>query len=200
MYYYYYYYGNENDSSLKLQLKISTNSSAPILWKDLNEYTSIILELHRHIILMTQEQYETGSDLRDLDQEIFLWHELSIENIKRENPVVFDLIISHLTDPKIYLLLLRYLFHGCVKYNKQSSELKSNIIKFQSDIEGFMSKLGIDQEKINSGGMYQSIRNKVRYLFQNQNFVTLYNRFCRYSFEIKEFTSDSMNLIKNSEG
>lgn len=196
---YYYYYSNENDSSLKLQMKISSNSSEPILWKDLNEYTSILLELHRYVILMTQEQYETGNDLRDLEQEIFLWHELSIENIKRENPVIFDLIISHLTDPKIYLALLRYLFYGCVKYNKQSADLKSNIIKLQSDIEGFISKLGIDQEKINSGIMYQSIRNKVRYLFQNKNFVTVYNRFCRYSFEIKEFTSEGFDLIKNTE-
>jgi hypothetical protein len=194
--YYYYYYGGELDNSLKLKLTISSNSKEPILWRDLNEFTSVLNELHRYIILVTQEQYAMDEDQRNLDQEIFLWHELSIEEIKRENPIIFDLIISHLTNPESYLLLIRYLFHGCFKYNNKSEDLKANLINIQNELEKLMKHLGVTPDKIISGTMYSQIKAKVKLLFKDKDFISIYNRFCKISFVIKELKSKNDDQSK----
>jgi hypothetical protein len=192
--YYYYYFGGESSFSLKLKMTISNNSSEPIVWKDLNEFTSVLIDLHRYLILVTQEQYEMDNNERDLGQEIFIWHELSIKDVKRENPLIYDLVVSHLTDLKSYILLARYLFKICVKYNKNSVDLKSNVIKVQQELESFMKEIGFSQEKIDSGEIYTKLKSVTKKLFSDKKFISTYNHFCKLSFMIKELIySDDSN-------
>lgn len=213
MYYYYYYYKPET-GKLNITLNFKEKNKEAVSLEMLMDLMNNINEIHKRVVFLTQPEYENAAQNLDQIDKISLlsYHQLEIENIKRENPfflkLSFRIVAGGVTS---YWTLWKILIDICKRYGKDANDLNQTIDNALHSLNGFSANIlnyrriyiikklkgkFEDIENDNYNKKIEHLRASVSKALQNESFIKFYNNICESSFTITDFISvfDPENL------
>lgn len=200
----YYYYFEAETGKVTITLNFKEKNKASVSLEQLTYFLNTINELHRRAIFITQPEYIKESDnIDNIDKILMLsYHQLKIDNVRRENPFLLTLSFRLIVGGVIsYWVLWKTVIDIYKTNDKESSNLVNAIQEAFRAFESISSKLsqlkidsktntalGLDHES-NYEDSINKMKNKVITAIKNPHFKKHYDFLSLNSIMITDFIS-----------